>query len=268
VLAHHPGRGADCARLCAGAAGRGGGVGPQPGHQHRPLLALVVAAGALLTGQSGTAVRTRQRLTDGIASLRGGAEQAGLRTGPVGAWVYANKAALHIGAVVLAALAMVFWSQPTGKTVLLVAGLLLVVLALIEFLGRPPDSPPPPRQPSQQPTVAAGHRPIAAHERSSEPGHLQLKLILGTRRPIIVAIELDQGGDSGEAANWFSGMRVNARPARSAGLNRPPSTFRPEWPTKEAHRRAMNRSGGFLTCPRASNSSPLGQPSLDGVVAR
>jgi hypothetical protein len=103
------------------------------------VLALVVAAGALLTGQSGTAVRTRQRLTDGIASLRGGAVQAGLRTGPVGAWVHANKPALRIGAVVLAALALVLWSQPTGKTVLLLAGLLLVALALIEFLGRPPE---------------------------------------------------------------------------------------------------------------------------------
>jgi hypothetical protein len=87
------------------------------------VLALVVAAGALLTGQSGTAVRTRQRLTDGIASLRGGAVQAGLRTGPVGAWVHANKPALRIGAVVLAALALVLWSQPTGKTVLLLAAL-------------------------------------------------------------------------------------------------------------------------------------------------
>jgi hypothetical protein len=46
---------------------------------------------------------------------------------------------LRIGAVVLASLALVFWSRPTGKVVLLLAGLLLVALALIELLGRPPE---------------------------------------------------------------------------------------------------------------------------------
>jgi hypothetical protein len=103
------------------------------------VLALVVAGGALVTGQSTTAVRTRQRLAAGIGWLRGGAEHAGWRTGPVGTWVYANKQLLRIAAVALAALALVFWGQPTGKTILLLAGLLLVALALIEFLGRPPE---------------------------------------------------------------------------------------------------------------------------------
>jgi hypothetical protein len=107
------------------------------------VLALVVAGGAFLTGQSATALRTRQRLTAGIGRLRGGAEHAGWRTGPVGTWVYANKTLLRIAAVTLAALALVFWGQPTGKTILLLAGLLVVALALIEFLGQPP-----------QPTVA------------------------------------------------------------------------------------------------------------------
>jgi hypothetical protein len=112
------------------------------------VLALVVAGGAFLTGQSTTAVRTRQRLTAGIGRLRGSAEHAGWRTGPVGTWVYANKTLLRIAAVTLAALALVFWGQPTGKTVLLLAGLLLVALALIEFLGQPP-----------QPTVVAPSAP-------------------------------------------------------------------------------------------------------------
>ena len=73
------------------------------------VLALVVAAGALVTGPSTTALRARQRLSAGIGRLRGGAEEAGLRTGPVGAWVYANKQLLGIGAVTLAVLALVFW---------------------------------------------------------------------------------------------------------------------------------------------------------------
>jgi len=112
------------------------------------VLALVVAGGAFLAGQSATALGTRQRLAAGIGRLRGGAEQAGWRTGPVGTWVYANKTLLRIAAVTLAALALVFWGQPTGKTILLLAGLLLVALALIEFLSQPP-----------QPTVVAPSAP-------------------------------------------------------------------------------------------------------------
>ena len=71
---------------------------------------------------------------------------AGLATGPVGTWVCANKQALRIAAVALAALALVFWGQPTGKTSSVSAGLLLVALALIEFLGQPP-------QPTAAPTT-------------------------------------------------------------------------------------------------------------------
>ena len=113
------------------------------------VLALVVAAAGLLTGQSPTAVRTREGLTGGLGWLRGSAEHAGLGTGPVGSWVYANKKALRIVVVVLASLALVFWSRPTGKVVLFLAGLLLVALALIELLGRPPD----PIEPTTEPLV-------------------------------------------------------------------------------------------------------------------
>jgi hypothetical protein len=106
------------------------------------VLALVVAAGAFLSGQSVTAIRTRQGLARAIASLQGGAEQAGLRTGPVGTWVGAHKRALRIAAVVAASLALVFWGRPTGKVVIGLALALLVVLAIIEFLGRSPGRQP------------------------------------------------------------------------------------------------------------------------------
>jgi hypothetical protein len=115
------------------------------------VLALVVAGGAFLIGRSATAVRTRQSLAAGIGRLRGGAEHAGWRTGPVGIWVYANKKLLRIAAVALAALALVFWGQPTGKTVALLAVLLLVVLALIEFLAQPPSAPSSPPHPGPEP---------------------------------------------------------------------------------------------------------------------
>src|SRR5215216_1239765 len=102
------------------------------------VLGLVVAAGAFLTGPSVTAVRTRQSLAGAIGWLQGSAEHAGLRTGPVGTWVHANKRTLRVGAVVLAALVLVFWERPTGKVVLGITLVLLIILALIEFLGRPP----------------------------------------------------------------------------------------------------------------------------------
>ena len=110
------------------------------------VLGLAVAAGAVLTGPSPSAVRTRQRLAAAMGRLRGGAGKAGLRTGPVGTWVDANKQLLRIGAVTLAVLALVFWGQPTAKVILLLAGLLLVALALIEFLAQPP-------QPAAAPTT-------------------------------------------------------------------------------------------------------------------
>jgi hypothetical protein len=102
------------------------------------VLGLVVAAAAFLTGPSVTAVRTRRSLAGAVGWLQGSAEHAGLRTGPVGSWVYAHRRALRIGAVVLASLALVFWGRPTGKVVIGLALALLVVLAIIEFLGRPP----------------------------------------------------------------------------------------------------------------------------------
>jgi hypothetical protein len=103
------------------------------------VLGLVVAAGAFLTGQSPTAVRSRQSLARAIGWLQGSAEQAGLRTGPVGTWVGAHKQTLRIGAVAAASLALVFWGRPTGKVVIGLTLALLAALAIIEFLGRPPD---------------------------------------------------------------------------------------------------------------------------------
>jgi hypothetical protein len=114
------------------------------------VLALVVAGGAFLTGQSVTATRTRQGLAGAIGWLQGSAEHAGLRTGPVGTWVGANKRALRIAAVSVAALALVFWGRPTGKVVLGLTLALLVALALIEFLARPARAIEPTKEPLVQ----------------------------------------------------------------------------------------------------------------------
>jgi hypothetical protein len=74
-------------------------------------------------------------------------EHAGVTTGPVGTWTYAHRKGLRIGAVALAALLFVFWGRPTALVVILIAVLLLVVLGLIELIGRPPAKPATAGQP-------------------------------------------------------------------------------------------------------------------------
>jgi hypothetical protein len=50
---------------------------------------------------------------------------------------------LWIAVIAIAALVLVFWNQPTGKVIIVLALCVLVVLAIIEFLGRPPTPTPP-----------------------------------------------------------------------------------------------------------------------------
>jgi len=95
-----------------------------------------------MTGQSVTATRTRQGVAGAIGWLQRGAEGAGLRTGPVGTWVHANRRVLRIGVVATAGLALVFWDRPTGKVVIGLTLALLVVLAAVEFLARPGQQVP------------------------------------------------------------------------------------------------------------------------------
>jgi hypothetical protein len=59
----------------------------------------------------------------------------------VGPWTYTHKSALRISAVALAALIFVFWGQPTASVVIGITIMLLVVLGLIELIGRPPTQP-------------------------------------------------------------------------------------------------------------------------------
>lgn len=102
------------------------------------VLGLVLALAGFLAGRSDSAVRIRRWSADRLHSIRGGPAAGG----PVASWVRAHIRGLRIGAVMLAVLVFVFLEQPTGAAILVIAALLLVVLAVIEFLGRP--EPPPP----------------------------------------------------------------------------------------------------------------------------
>jgi hypothetical protein len=106
------------------------------------VAGLVIAAGAFLTGPSVSAVRIRHAFTSGLAWARQSGEHAGVTTGPVGTWTYAHRKGLRISAVALAALVFVFWGRPTAAVVVVIAILLLVVLGLIELIGRRPAAQP------------------------------------------------------------------------------------------------------------------------------
>jgi hypothetical protein len=102
------------------------------------VLGLVIALAGFLAGRSESAVRIRRWSADRLHGIRGGPAPSG----PVPTWVRSHVRGLRIGSVALAVLAFVFLQQPTGAAILVIAALLLVVLAAIEFLGRPADTPP------------------------------------------------------------------------------------------------------------------------------
>ncbi|GAA0945996.1 hypothetical protein [Pseudonocardia zijingensis] len=95
------------------------------------VLALVVALLAFLAGSSPTAVGIRRWATGLLHRIR-----LGSSSGPVGPWVGAHLRGLRIAAVALAALWFVLLDHPTGVTIVIIAAVLLVVLGLIEVLGR------------------------------------------------------------------------------------------------------------------------------------
>jgi hypothetical protein len=102
------------------------------------VLGLVVAVAGFITGPSVTAVKTRQAFRTAFGVIRGTGERAGLSTGPAGEWVYRHRTPLRAGAVAIAALVFILWTNPTGLVVLLIAVVLAVLLGMIELVGRPP----------------------------------------------------------------------------------------------------------------------------------
>jgi hypothetical protein len=110
------------------------------------VVGLIVALAGFFTGRSATAIGTRAAFGSGLGRIRQSTEHAGLQTGPVGSWTYGHRTALRITAAALAALIFVFWGRPTVLVAIVIAIVLLVVLGLIELIGRPPAQP-----------AAAGH---------------------------------------------------------------------------------------------------------------
>jgi hypothetical protein len=103
------------------------------------VLGLVVALFAFLAGRSVAAVRIRGGAARSLTWLRG---RAGVRAGRLGAWVHTYRGVLRGVAVGLAVLVFVFLDRPSGFAVLAIALLLVVVLAVIQFLDQPVPAEP------------------------------------------------------------------------------------------------------------------------------
>jgi hypothetical protein len=119
------------------------------------VVGLAVAGAAFMTGPSTAAVRTRGAFSHGFAWVRGTGDRVGVSAGPVGRWTYAYRKPLRIGAVTVAVLVFLFWGRPTAAVVIWIVVVLLIVLGLIELIGRPP---------SVQPASATSLAPPREHE--------------------------------------------------------------------------------------------------------
>jgi hypothetical protein len=112
-------------------------------------ITLIVALTAWLTGptRAATSIRTTAKRVVGGAGDAAGTR--GVTFGAFGAWVAHYRTGLRVAAVLIALVTLLLWSQPRGGTVIALAILLLVALALIEFVGRAgatevsPEAPAP-----------------------------------------------------------------------------------------------------------------------------
>ena len=105
------------------------------------VAALLLAAGAFLTGPSLTAVRLRSAARQVIAKAHLGAERIGIPLSRVSGWVAPQARLLRVLLVVATGLALVLWTYPTTAVVLWITVALLAGIALIQFLATPSEPP-------------------------------------------------------------------------------------------------------------------------------
>jgi hypothetical protein len=100
------------------------------------VLALVVAIAAWVAGPSRLAIRIRNLWDRGLRGAGARADESELATGHVANFVARSKAPLRLVGVGIAIAILILWDHPKPGTILGVGILLLIYLAVIEFLGR------------------------------------------------------------------------------------------------------------------------------------
>ena len=99
-------------------------------------VALLVAAGAFLSGPSKTAVAIRGWFGSGAEWARG---ETGVAATPFGHWVARNKRALRIGAILLPAVIFLLWNSPSLTVLIVLVAITVLLLLTIELVGRAPS---------------------------------------------------------------------------------------------------------------------------------
>ena len=123
------------------------------------VVALAVAVGAWLSGPTSSAVAVRRGITGGLGAVRGGGERVGLRTGPVGAFVYRYRTLLRVLVIGVAALVYIQAAHPTGGWTI---GIL--VYTVIALLSSSSSAGHPRRATCQHPDHRPRHEPPTARE--------------------------------------------------------------------------------------------------------
>jgi len=106
------------------------------------VLGVLIAIGAWLAGPGAAATRVRGFVT--------GSER-GKAAGPFAAWVGRNRTGLRIVIVGAGVLALVAFDQLSGWVVVGVALVVLLLIALVEFVGRSGAEVEPPPESESQP---------------------------------------------------------------------------------------------------------------------
>jgi hypothetical protein len=98
-------------------------------------VALIVAAGAFLSGPSRVAVGVRGWFGSALGWAQG---ETGVASTALGRWVRAGKRPLRIAAILLPVVIFLLWDTPTVALVIALVALALFLLLVIEFFGRAP----------------------------------------------------------------------------------------------------------------------------------
>jgi hypothetical protein len=112
-------------------------------------LGVIVFLGAIVMGPSPAAVRLRRLVGSLLGRVGDEADERGIDFGPVGEFVSRNLNALRIAVGVIGALVLVAWDQPSAMVVFVTLIIGLVVLGVLEVVGRgaAPAAPAAPMAP-------------------------------------------------------------------------------------------------------------------------
>ena len=99
-------------------------------------VAVVIAIAAWVAGPSRMATRVRALWARGLAGAGAKADESDMATGSIASFVARSKNPLRAAGAVVAIVILIVWNHPKPGTVLGVGLLLLVYLAVVEFLGR------------------------------------------------------------------------------------------------------------------------------------